>query len=415
MPAVGERLPGERPGFTAGDPRDWIPGALATLEQAGKPALPWTSECDFLFAPYPLPGRETEVLLELLAGLHADYPVALYERDVPLLPNLLVPSGTEDRGHDFATPAAGLRAYRSAFRQRGRGGAEAFVLLPARRLAGVLRGSFLGEIHPGPGGSLQNRRFLALALDHQRSLHLLPQGLRAAGPEPAGRVAVVMPHFDDDVIQCGGALLAARAAGAEVRMIWMTDGARGIPAAGPEESARVRREEAEAAMGRLGIADLHFLEAPETRLERRGPWTARLRRLLREFQPDRVHTVWWADNNVDHFETNRVLRAAWPRELDGAEIAASGFWTPILGNRCLPLTPEVRRVKDAALAAYASQIAEVDYLRVERGLSRWYGREEPGECYAEEFLCLPAAEYWQRYRASGASRRWFLPSRRKAG
>ncbi|TAH38132.1 MAG: hypothetical protein EYC70_05790 [Planctomycetota bacterium] len=407
MPVVGEALPTQRPGFTAGDPRPWIPGTLALLQQGGAAALPWTRDRDLLLAPYPAPGDENGLLQELLRSLPDRYPVALYERDTPLVPNLLLPGPAPD-GLDFRDPAAGLRAYRSGFRHQGRGGAEACVLLPARRLSLLLRGSSFAAMRPGGGDSLQNRRFLLAALDHQRTLDALSPYLDGGALAPAQRVLVLMPHFDDEVIQCGGAILQALQDGAELAVAWLTDGRKGVSTLSEAQSARVRHEEAEAVMSALGVKLWHFLDAPETRLRRRGPWTGRLAALLREFQPERVHTVWWDDNNADHYEASRVLRKAWPGGMQDVAIAASGLWTPLPGGALLPLAAEQRRRKDEALRAYASQLAEVDYLRVERGLSCYYGRRLPEPGYAEAFLTLPAAEYWRAFRRSGADRRWFI-------
>ena len=400
MPVVGDALPAARPGFTTGDPRRWIPGTLGLLQRAGAVVLPWTEDRDFLLAPYPAPGEETGILLEFLARLPEHYPVALYETETPFFPNLLV-TAPAPPGAEFAAPAEGLRAYRSAFRHQGRGGAEALLLLPARRLRLLLRGSGFAPLRGRGGDSLQNRRFLLAALDHQRTLAALAAQRQPAALPPARRVLAVMPHFDDEVIQCGGALLHAVEDGAEVAVAWLTDGRKGVSSVAEEESARIRHGEAEEAMHRLGVRRWWFLDAPETRLRARGPWTERLARILAEFQPERVHTAWWSDNNVDHYEANRVLRRAWPRAAAAVTIAASGLWTPLPAGAALALSPTLRERKDSALRAHASQLAEVDYLRVERGLYAYYGR-------AERFLCLPAAEYWRAFRRSGADRRWFL-------
>ncbi|KAA3609084.1 MAG: PIG-L family deacetylase [Planctomycetota bacterium] len=417
MPHVGDRLPGERVGFAGGDPQEWVPGLLHRLQVGGRPAQPWSAQADLLLHPYPRPNQELAELDARLADLPANFPVALYEAETPILPNLLmaVPEDLEGGEPGGSSPGAGLRRYRSAFRHQGQGQVEALVLLPAQRLRYLLRGSFLCEVRPGPGASLQNRRFLIAALDHQRSLMQLCGGdfsVRIGLPE-AKRVVVIMPHFDDDVLQCGGAMAQARQQGAEVRMIWLTDGALGVSTVSPEESTRIRKQEAANAMAMLGIEDFHFLDAPETRLKARGPWTRRLKALLQEFQPDRVHAVWWADNNVDHFEANRVLRAAWPVSLNSTSLAASGIWTPVPGNRYLPLSPADRQLKDEVTRAYASQIAEVDYLQVERGLSLYHAgqaRQVAGleVQSAESYLLFEGGEYWRRFRTSGVPKRWLL-------
>ena len=406
QPAVGDRLPGSRPGWLGEAPR-WIPGVLQGLAAREVPARPWEKGCDLLLAPWPEPGSDTEsTLLETLGALPPAFPVALFEAETPILPNLLWPAETRDRSLAFAGPEDGLRAWRSAFRQQGRGFAEALALLPARRAAWLLRGSRFAEHRPRSGGSLLNRRFLVAALDHARSLAAL-HGAGGAPREAPRRVLALMPHFDDEVIQAGIALQRARSAGAEVQVVWLTDGARGIPGLEPAEASRRRKEEARRALEVLGIEDLEFLDAPETRLRVRGPWTGRLRRLLLDFRPERIHLVWWGDNNVDHFEANRVLRAAWPRELEDCELAVSGLWTALPGGRALVLSPEEREQKDQALRCYASQLEAVDYLRAERGLAAWYARDT-GQAFAERFLFLGAPDYWRRYRATGVARRWFL-------
>jgi LmbE family N-acetylglucosaminyl deacetylase len=407
MPEVGEGLPSLRPGFLHGDPRSWIPATFQLVEaQGGEPPLPWGGDHDLLLAPFPVPGAETGSLCEVLRELPAEFPVALYERDIAVWPNLLLSADGHRQALQFADAADGLRGYRSAFRHRGRGGAEALLLLPAARQLALFRGSWRAEWPPRGSDGLMNRRHLATALDYQRSVEEVLRQPGSGHLQPVARMAVVMPHFDDDILQCGAAILQALDAGTEVRVIWLTDGRRGISTVSEDESARIRHQEAERVMEILGIRDYHFLDAPETNLRRYGPWTGKLRRLLREFRPERVFSVWWADNNVDHYEANRVLRAAWPRGLD-ATIAASGLWQPLPLTTGVPIDASLRERKDEALRAYASQIIEVDYLRVDHGLGRWYARDHAAE-WLEAFWELPAREYWKAFRRSGCPKRLFL-------
>lgn len=414
MPHVGDSLPTQRPGYWGPNPEAWIPGVSKRWQEEGIHLDSWSIDADLLLAPYPRVGEELVEMCDILRTLPDNFPVALYEREVAFIPNLLMPlpeSARPDQGGlNFQHESQGLRAYRAAFRHMGKGETEAYLVLPARRLSYLLRGSFLCEIRPGQGASLQNRRFLIAALDHQRTLLLGSQRWNQAPKTlpSAKRVAVVMPHFDDDVLQCGGAMQVARAAGAEVRVIWLTDGAQGIAdKVGPEATA-IRKEEARAAMAHYGIDDLHFMDAPETKLARKGPWTNRLRRTLEEFAPDRVHTVWWADNNVDHFEANRVLQTAWPRTWGDTPLVASGIWTPLSDGTFLPLAPELREAKDQATLAYPSQLEAVNYLRSERGLSRWYARNQNGVDSAECYWVEAAADYWQIFNRCGITRRWFI-------
>jgi len=299
-----------------------------------------------------------------------------------------------------------LRGYRSAFRHRGRGGAEALLVLPAQLQLDLLNQSWRLEWRRRSGKAFLNRRHLATALDYQRSLYEVVNSRNRGNMEDVGKIAVVMPHFDDDILQCGAAMLQALDASTEVRVIWLTDGRKGVSTVSEEESARIRHLEAERAMEIIGVTDYHFLDAPETQLKKNGPWTAKLHDLLADFQPERVFSVWWADNNVDHFEANRVLEAAWPKKLE-ATIAASGLWQPLPLTSGVAISADLRQRKDEALLAYGSQINEVDYLRVDHGLGRWYARDHQAD-WLEAFWEQPANDYWKAFRRSGCPKRLFL-------
>lgn len=402
-------LESRRPGFLHGDPRPWAPAILSAWDAAGAEApLPYTPGCDLLLAPAPLPGHETETLLAQLRSMPASRPVALYERDRTVWPNLLLtlPAHDGDAAESVPPATAGLRAYRSAFRHRGAIDVDALAVMPARRLARLLRGSWLAALRGG--GPLLDRRFLQTALDHERTLAI---GARYPGSPAlpgARRIAVVMPHFDDEVLQCGGMILQARAKGAEVRIIWLTDGAQGIAESVGAESARIRKQEARAAAAALGVEDVHFLDAPETQLSANCPQTTELGHLLADFEPERVHLTWWLDNHVDHYEANRMARDAWPQRLKNVPICASGAWTPLPFGATVPIEPEHVEPWEQAFRCHASQLKEVDYIRAGRGLGAWYAQSSPRECpsgQAERYWVLPAAEYWARFHESGVDRR----------
>lgn len=416
MPVVGESLPGVRPGFLHGDPTSWIPGAFAAGEASGAEApMPWVAgQADLLLAPGPKPGTETDSLLRILGELPGDYPVALYEREQPLWPNFLLADGTESAQGD-PTAEDGLRVFRAALSHRGVGRAEAFLVAPAARAVALLAQHKRAYLRRERGNDLLNRRHLVTSWEYhlaQAQVFATPKLPHDPGQCPAlpkaSRVTVVMPHFDDEVLQCGGSIMQAVAQGAEVEVLWLTDGRRGVSTVSEEESARIRHQEATEAMARLGVTRFAFLDAPETKLRVRGPWTQVLRQRLQEFQPERIHTVWFGDNNLDHFEANRVLMAALPNSLAQCPIAASGLWQPLPAwNALTSLGAKEIVQKEHALQAHASQLGEVDYLRAGRGLAAFYAQGHKTS-HAEAFWYLPAQSYFAAFRKTGMPRRWFL-------
>lgn len=71
----------------------------------------------------------------------------------------------------------------------------------------------------------------------------------------AVRTLVLAPHFDDEVLGCGGLLLRLAAAGARVEILFLTDGSGGVEEIADRASyAARRRGEAEEVVRLLGCA-----------------------------------------------------------------------------------------------------------------------------------------------------------------
>ncbi len=78
----------------------------------------------------------------------------------------------------------------------------------------------------------------------------------------ARRVLVLAPHFDDELLGCGGLLIQLAAGGAEVRVLFLSDGSGGEEAVGDREAyAARRRGEAQAVARLLRFAGIEELGA----------------------------------------------------------------------------------------------------------------------------------------------------------
>lgn len=202
------------------------------------------------------------------------------------------------------------------------------------------------------------------------------------------RTLVFAPHQDDEVLGCGGTVLLKRDAGAAVRIVFMTDGASSHPGLiAPEELAALRRREALAAGGLLGLTpeDIVFLEFPdETLHQRTAEVTAAARALIEEFRPDEVFVPHLRDRLPDHVATFRAVRAAlvaigrpvrlleypvwlwnsWPWAVSAEGVHGRGWsrqlrdwWALAAGCRVRVDVREVVARKRGALEAHASQVS----------------------------------------------------------
>ncbi len=217
---------------------------------------------------------------------------------------------------------------------------------------------------------------------------LLRRGLRAtvtaalrlrSRPYPlaaGSRCLIIAPHQDDEALGCAGLILARRAAGLPVNIIYVTDGAGshpGHPRVSPAELAQLRRAEAIQAMQLLGVADgaLQFLDAPDGTLAHLNPTAfeaiaQRLATLIAPLAPTELFLPCHDDGSSEHIAafklTTRALQLAKlnPRLL---EYPVWARWSPqrlirpgFTSHRVWRIAfPETVATKRAALACYVSQ------------------------------------------------------------
>jgi len=125
---------------------------------------------------------------------------------------------------------------------------------------------------------------------------------------------VFAPHPDDETLGCGGTIILKRAAGASVKLVFMTDGSTSHRRflAG-EELSRLRKSEALAAARVLGLApgDVQFLDFPDSKL---GSWhdmaVDAVLAILRQHRPKEVFVPYEADGTPDHEATWRIVTEA---------------------------------------------------------------------------------------------------------
>jgi LmbE family N-acetylglucosaminyl deacetylase len=133
-----------------------------------------------------------------------------------------------------------------------------------------------------------------------------------------GKVLIVAPHMDDEILACGG-LMARLPDKSRVYAVYATDGMKSPAPVIPgrdritPDLGELRVREAEAAMGVIGVAreNLHFLRLPEAQLRRHVPDLERLLlEVIGEISPDHVIVPFRYDRHPDHLAINQVVTRA---------------------------------------------------------------------------------------------------------
>ncbi|HYU33884.1 MAG TPA: PIG-L family deacetylase, partial [Thermoanaerobaculia bacterium] len=198
----------------------------------------------------------------------------------------------------------------------------------------------------------------------------------------AASALVLAPHFDDEVLGCGGLLAQLAATGATVRVLFLTDGRGGTEAIGDREAYRARRcEEADRAIAALGAAGLDVLQIPDGALDQHLDAAVEgIRRAIFAQRPEILLVPSPLEITSDH----RAAFAAVHRLLAPLREPARTADAPLrdlrvllyeVNHPCHPdllvnVTAERERI-EAAMALYASQEERHPYLSAGLGLRRF--------------------------------------------
>jgi LmbE family N-acetylglucosaminyl deacetylase len=228
--------------------------------------------------------------------------------------------------------------------------------------------------------------------------------------KPEGkRVLVLSPHFDDDVIGCGGTLHKHILAGDEVTVIYFTDGREGDPDFSNKEMLEaVRKEEARRATGILGIGNLIFLDEPETRLKANKRLLRILSDIFNKLAPDLVYLPSFIENHIDHLELNRIFFRLLRQLNMEFNVCAYEAWSPISPNIIVDIGQVIAK-KEQALKEYKSQTRQVDYVNTTLALNRYRSAMNlHGRSYAEAFLFATSKEYIDLIKKLRLDKRLFI-------
>jgi LmbE family N-acetylglucosaminyl deacetylase len=132
------------------------------------------------------------------------------------------------------------------------------------------------------------------------------------------RPAVVFsPHFDDETLGCGGTIIKKKMAGADVKIVFMTDGSKSHRHLIAEDELKtIRTNEALAVSRLLGLqnGEVIFLGFEETKLNEYADSAAKkVTEVLFRTQPSEVFIPYhkepllWSE---DHLSTNRIVVSA---------------------------------------------------------------------------------------------------------
>jgi len=194
----------------------------------------------------------------------------------------------------------------------------------------------------------------------------------------AEKALVIAPHFDDDVLGCGGLIAQLTASGSNVGVLFLTDGSGGVEEIADRNGyAERRHHEAKRGLRILGVTDIEFLDLPDGSLETHvEEATAAIRRSLVTHSPDLLLAISPLEISADHRAAFAATHTALSTLRGGTELdaAVEGMRIllfeanhPAFPDVLVDVSNEVELVRQA-IETHTSQIERHNYREMTLGL-----------------------------------------------
>lgn len=125
------------------------------------------------------------------------------------------------------------------------------------------------------------------------------------------KVLVFSPHVDDETIGLGATLLKSKRIGAQMALVYMTDGGGSTSDMSRQKLIAERQREGHIVKKSYGFQSMYFLDEPDGKLNsRKDELVDKIVDILNKEKPSVVFTPFLIDGHRDHVETTKsVIRA----------------------------------------------------------------------------------------------------------
>lgn len=186
--------------------------------------------------------------------------------------------------------------------------------------------------------------------------------------EPKGRVLIIAPHPDDEVIGCGGLIARLVGEGRTPHIIIMTGGEgshRSCCLTSDNDIKTARRRLTRNALNILGVKEeyIHELDFPDGGISATHPEADKLSRLISEISPDMIFVPHWGEGWPDHINTAEIVKNMVSDDIKIYEYCVwmwyYNVWRGLNWKNAFRLTmsSEEHRLKLAAMEAYIKPLA----------------------------------------------------------
>ncbi|MCF7822776.1 MAG: PIG-L family deacetylase [Candidatus Marinimicrobia bacterium] len=203
----------------------------------------------------------------------------------------------------------------------------------------------------------------------------------------AKRILVIAPHPDDDIIGAGGTLIKAKAIGADIHVLYVTNGL-------PEHAEAIRKETL-SVCEQIGTTP-HFLDCQARAIPINDrDVNSKVQKIVTELKPDLIFTSFLLDDHDDHRRVNHLLLEVLDnKKLPKCEIWAYQIYSSVIPNVVVNISEQVTRKKELIdIWESVGKLGDLAHyiLGVNASNSRYLKTKEIA--WAESFFVVPIEEY----------------------
>lgn len=208
---------------------------------------------------------------------------------------------------------------------------------------------------------------------------------------PGKSALVLAPHPDDEVFGCGGAIMRHVEQGIPVRVIVVSDGSHGVPAAERADYALQRQRESEAAAKVLGYGAPIFWPHRDREICYGEKLVQEILEVVNDTQADLIYapSIW--EMHPDHRAVGMATVEAVRRMGEAIRLALYEIGMPLRPNCLLDISNLAER-KMMAMQCFVSQNEKQRYDLGIAALNRYRTYTLPAEVSAAEAYVLVSAE-----------------------
>lgn len=198
--------------------------------------------------------------------------------------------------------------------------------------------------------------------------YLRTNATRCCSLENQGKVLIVAPHPDDEVIGCGGLIARLVSEGRAPQIVVMTGGEgshRSCCNLTDKELKAARRKLTRTSLAILGVPmeNIHELNYPDGGISAENEQTEELKKLFERLQPQTVFVPHWGEGWLDHIKTAEIVKNLMSKDTEVYEYCVwmwyYNIWRGInWEDACkIDMTPKEYNLKLRAMDAYIKPLA----------------------------------------------------------